>query len=178
MAGTAGNVIVGAPATFKIAAYLASKAVSLTYIDMGFTDGGVSIDPKTELHMVTVDQQLGNLAAIPKARDLEIKVKLAEATIANLGYALAQAAANTSGTAGQYFDASAPEIYYQIQIVGKGAAVGVSTTRTMTFWRAYVKDLGSILFKKDAAQELDLTFGVCEETTGSTTATYGRFIDS
>lgn len=178
MAGTPGNIVVGAPATFKIAAYITAKAVSLTYTDVGYTDGGVTFDPKTELHLVKVDQALGNLAALPKDRDLEIKVKFAESNLANLQYALAQPTGNLSGTAGLYFDASAPEVYYQLQVAGRGAAAGVGTTRTMTVWKAYVKDMGSLMFKKDASQQEDLTFGVCEELTGSTTATFMRFIDS
>lgn len=176
MAGTAGNILVGAPATFKIAAYLTAKAVSLTYVDVGFTDGGVTFDPKTELHLVAMDQYLGNLAAIPKARDLEIKVKFGEATLTNLNYALAQPAGNLSGTTAQFYDASAAEIYYQLQVVGKGN--GALAARTMTVWRAYVKDIGSIMFKKDATQEHDMTFGVCEETTGGTTSSFMRFIDT
>lgn len=175
--GTALNVLVGAPTTIKFAAYIASKVVSLTYTDPGFTNGGVSIDPKTEHHLVVVDQHLGNLAAIPKARDLEIKVKLAEGTLSNLQYALAQATGNLSGTQSLFFNASDPEIYYQLQIVGKGN--GATGVRTMTVWKAYLKDMGSLMFKKDAAQEPDLTFGICEETTGSTSSgTFMRFFDA
>jgi len=175
--GTAAKVLVGGPTSFKIAAYLPSKAVSLTYTDVGFTDGGVSFDPKTEHHLVTVDQHLGNLAAIPKARDLEIKVKFAEGTLTNLQYALMQATANLSGTSSLFINASDPELYYQLQVVGKGD--GATGVRTMTVWRAFVKEMGALLFKKDAAQEHDLTWGVCEETTGSTSSgTFMRFFDA
>lgn len=175
--GTAANVLVGAPTTVKIAAYLTAKAVSLTYVDFGFTQEGVSIDPKTELHMVVVDQSLGNVAAVPKARDLEIKVKLAEATMTNIHYALAQASGSISGTSAVFFDDNAAEIYFQLQVIGKGLAA--SALRTMTAWRAYVKELGSLMFKKDANQSLDLTFGICAETTGSTTGgNFMRFIDT
>lgn len=176
MAGTAANVLVGAPSTFKIAAYLTAKAVSLTYVDPGYTNGGVTFDPKTELHMVNVDQTLGSLAAIPKARELEVKVKLAEGNLANLQYGFAQATANLSGTSALFIDASAPEVYYQLQIVGKG--LGATAVRTITIWKAFLKDMGSWMFKKDASQEPDLTFGVLEETTGATTATFMRVIET
>src|SRR5437773_4974060 len=177
MAGTAGNILVGAPTTVKFASYLAAKVVSLTYTDVGFTMGGVTFDPKVEFHLVSPDQVLGNVAAVPKARDLEIKVKLAEATLTNIQFALAQATGNLSGTSSLFYQASDPEIYYQLQVVGKGN--GATGVRTMTAWRTYMKDMGGLMFKKDAAQEVELTIGVCEETTGSTSSgTFMRFFDA
>lgn len=175
--GTTANVLVGAPSTFKIAAYLTAKATSLTYVDVGYTSGGVTIDPKTELHQVMVDQALGTLAALPKTRDLELKVKFAEANLANVQYGLAQATANLSGTSTLIMNASDPEIYYQLQVVGKG--LGAGGVRTITFWKAYVKDMGAWMFKKDSAQEIDITYGICEETTGSTTSgSYFRAVET
>lgn len=171
--GTAANVLVGAASTFKFANYVTARAVASTYTDVGLTQDGVTLDPKIELHNVVVDQFLGNLAAVPKARDLEVKTKFAETSIENIRAALAQPATNITGTGALRFDASAAEQYYQLQIVGKGLqALGV---RTITIWKAYVKDVGSWMFKKDANQALDMTFGVCEETTG-TTATKDTFL--
>lgn len=171
--GDRANVLVGAPATFKFANYVTARAVASTYTDVGLTQDGVTIDPKIELHEVVVDQFLGKIAAIPKARDLEIKAKFAETSIENMRAALAQPAANITGTGALRYDASAGEQYYQIQIIGKGLqALGL---RTITVWRAFVKDVGSWMFKKDANQAFDMTFGVCEETTGST-ATKDTFL--
>lgn len=175
--GTTAKVLVGAPTSFSIATYITAKATSLTYTDVGYTTGGVTIDPKTELHMVNVDQTLGTVAALPKSRDLEIKVKFGEANLENIQFALAQATGNLSGTTTLIYNASDPEIYYQLRIVGKG--LGATGVRTITVWRAYVKDMGAWAFKKDAAQEEDMTYGVCEETTGSTTSgTYMRIVET
>jgi hypothetical protein len=88
-----------------------------------------------------------------------------------------QATANLSGTSSLFINASEPELNYQLQIVGKGD--GATGVRTMTVWKAYVKEMGALMFKKDAAQEHDLTWGVCEETTGSTSSgTFMRFFDA
>lgn len=171
--GTAANVLVGAASTFKYANYVTAKAVASTYSDPGFTQEGVTLDPKVELHNVVVDQFLGNIAAIPKARDMEIKTRFAETTIENMRMILAQPATNITGTGALRFDPSAGEQYYQLQIVAKGLqALGV---RTVTIWKAYVKDPGTWPLKKDANQGFDVTFGVCEETTG-TTATKENFL--
>lgn len=167
MAGTAANILVGAPSLFKIGAYVTSKGAA-TLSDVGFTMGGVTIDPKTELHLVKVDQKLGTLAALPKDREYDLKVKLSEASMENLRIALAQPSANLTGTAPNQtllLDGSAVEQYYQLQFVGPG--LGTNKSRTVTCWKAAVKEMGGWPFKKDSAQDLDLTFLLCEETTGS-----------
>ena len=73
--------------------------------------------------------------------------------------------------------ASAGEQYYQMRITGKGTRG--AGTRTCVFWRAAPKDLGTILFKKDDVQGPEVTFQVCEDTSGAnTTATYGMIVDT
>jgi len=163
MAPTVSKILVGAHATLSIGAYVASKGAG-TLTEVGSTLGGVQIDPKTEHYMVEIDQRLAAVAAVPKKREVEVKVKLMEATLANLQTALAQVAGALSGTATLLYDLSAAELYYQVQLVGKGAGAG---TRTVTFWKAFIKDLGAWAFQKDNAQSLELTLGICEETTGS-----------
>lgn len=161
------NVLIGAPATFKIGAYVDSKGAA-TLADAGFTLGGVTFDPTVEFHEVEVDQYLAKLSAVPKKRDAEIKVKLVEATLENLRIALGQPAANLTGTAPDLtllMDASAGEAYHQIQFVGPG--VGTTGSRTITAWRTYVKQMTGYAMMKDEKQIIDLTFGLCEEVTGT-----------
>lgn len=168
MAGTTSNVLVGAASTVKFGAYVSDHAPA-TLSDVGFTMGGVMFDPTVELHAVEVDQYLGTLAALPKKRDVEVKMKLAEATIENLRLALAQPTGNVTGTAPNetiYYDGSAVAQYYQIEIVGPG--LGTNSTRTITMWKAYIKDVAAITMQKDAEQALDLTLGLCEDVTSVT----------
>jgi hypothetical protein len=182
MAGTPGNILVGAPSSFSIAAYLSGRTVSSTYTDCGYTSAGVTIDPKTELYEVHVDQTLGPLAAIPKGRSMEIKVKLQEATIpTNLKAALGQATTSVTGSVSGYtlgVDASAVELNWQLRIIGPGE--GTNKTRTIYAWKAAIKDMGSWMFKKDATQELDLTFLVLEDVSGTSTLgdTFLKIIDT
>lgn len=166
--GTAANVLVGAVSSVKIGAYVTAKGAA-TLSDVGFTTKPLTFDPKSEFFLFSPEQNLGNVIAVPKMRDVEIKIELAEATIANLTTALAQPTTNQTGTAPNQtlaFDASAAALYYQLQFVGPGLGTGL--TRTVTCWKAYVKDMGSWAFSKEGAQILPLTLGLCEETTGST----------
>ncbi len=180
MAGTTANVLVGGASKVELAAYLSSKVVSLTYSDIGYTMGGVIIDPKVELYNVEVDQALGILAAIPKKRDFGVKMRFAEATLDNVRLALSMPTSSlvTSGTGGTLsITASAGEQYYQMRITGKG--LGTTGVRTVVLWRAVPKDIGTIIFKKDVAEAPEVTFQICEDTTGSnTTATYGTLNDA
>lgn len=167
--GTTGNILVGAASSVKMGAYVSLKAAA-TLSDVGFTIGGVMFDPTVELHQVEVDQQLGVLAAQPKKRDVEVKFKLAEATIENLRLVLAQPTGNVTGTTPDftlYYDASAVAQYYQLQIIGPG--LGTGSTRTITMWKAYVKDVAAITMQKDGEQALDMTLGLCEDVSSTTT---------
>ena len=179
MAGTASNVLVGAPATISLGPYVTAKGAA-TFSDIGFTiAGGVTLDPKVELHYVEVDQKLGQLAGIPKKRELELKFRMAEATLDNLRLVLSQPTSNLTGTTPNYqlhLDASAPEQYYQAKIVGKG--LGTNAVRTVTLWKVTPKNQGAWMFKKDDYQMPEVTFHVFEETTGTGTNSWGQAFDT
>lgn len=182
MAGTSTNILVGAPASFSIADWITGRAISSTYTDCGYTSAGVTIDPKTELYEVHVDQTLGALAALPKGRSMELKVKLQEGTIpTNLRAAFGQPSTNVTGSVSGYtlgVDASAVEQYHQLKIIGPG--LGTNKTRTVYAWRAAMKDMGSWMMKKDGTQELDLTFIILEDKSGTSTLgdTFLKIIDT
>ena len=180
MAGTTANVLVGGASKVEVAAYLASKAVSSTYTDIGYTMGGVTIDPKIELYNVEVDQALGILAAIPKKRELEVKMRFAEVNLENISIlwnSPTVVVTTSSNTGTMALMASAGEQYVQLRITGKGTRGAGS--RVCTFWRAVPKDLGTLLFKKDDIQGPEVTWQICEDTSGTnTTATFGQIVDS
>jgi hypothetical protein len=177
---TTANIIVGGASKVELAAYLSSKVLSLTYSDIGYTMGGVTVDPKIELYNVEVDQALGILAAIPKKRDLEVKMRFAEVHLDNINLLWNSPTAvltTTANTGTMALMASSGEQYYQMRLTGKGTRG--AGTRVCTFWKAVPKDLGTLLFKKDDVQGPQVTFQICEETTGAnTTATYGTIVDT
>ena len=179
MAGTTANVLVGGASKVEVAAYISAKVVSLTYTDIGYTMGGVTIDPKIELYNVEVDQALGILAAIPKKRDLSVKMRFAEVNLENINIlwnSPTTVITTTSGTGTMALMASAGEQYLQLRITGKGTRG--AGTRTCIFWKSVPKDLGTLLFKKDDTQGPEVTFQICEDTSGTnTTATFGQIVD-
>jgi hypothetical protein len=180
MAGTQGNVLVGGASQVAIATYISSKVVSLTFTDIGFTTGGVTIDPKVELHNIDVDQALGYIGAVPKRRDMEVKMRFAEVHLENLAliWNSPSVVVTTAATTGTFaMQASAGEQYVQLKIVGRGTrGAGV---RTAIFWKAVPKDFGTLMFKKDDLQGPEVTFQICEDLSGTnTTATFGTIVDT
>lgn len=113
---------------------------------------------------------------------MELKVKLQEGTIpTNMRAALGQPIGNVTGTVTGYIigvDASAVEQYHQLKVVGPG--LGTNKTRTVYAWRACIKDMGSWAMKKDGTQELDLTFLILEDRSGTSTLgdTFLKIIDT
>jgi hypothetical protein len=177
--GTTGNVLVGGASLVAVSSYFTNNTVSLTYTDIGYTMGGVTLDPKVELYNVEVDQALGILAAIPKKRDFTVKMRFAEVNLENINvlWNSPTVVLTTTGNTGTMaLMASAGEQYVQLKIVGKGTRGAL--TRTCYFWKAVPKDLGTLMFKKDDIQGPEVTFQICEDTSGSnTTATYGFILD-
>jgi hypothetical protein len=180
MAGTVANVLVGGASLVEVATYLTNTIVSSTYTDIGYTMGGVIVDPKIELYNVEVDQTLGILAAIPKKRDMHVKMRFAEVNLENISmiWNSPTAVLTTAATTATFaMMASAGEQYVQLRITGKGTRG--AGTRKVVFWRAVPQDLGTLMFKKDDAQGPEVTFQVCEDRSGAnTTATFGMIQDS
>jgi len=177
--GTTTNILVGAHSSVKMAYWITGRVAHSTLVDLGFTMGGVTFDPKTELHLVEVDQHLAHVAAEPRLREAEVKFKLLEATPENIRIALAQPLTNITGTPPDVtlsFDADAPAQYYQLQFAGKGH--GTTAVRTWTFWRTYIKAITGYQMGKDTEQALDVTVGILQETTGSGTASLGKLVET
>jgi hypothetical protein len=180
MAGNVDNVLVGGASQVAVATYISAKVVSLTYTDIGYTSGGVTIDPSIELYNVDVDQALGYLAAIPKRRELEVKMRFAEVQLENINILWNSPTAvltTTTNTGTMALMASAGEQYLQLRVIGKGTRG--AKVRTAYFWKAVPKGLGNLLFKKDDMQGPEVTFQICEDTSGTnTTATFGFYLDT
>lgn len=167
MSDTVTNILFGAHKTLSLGPYVTAKGAG-TLVEVGATDGGVKYDPKPSYHEQYIDRRLGAVKAVPIKSEWDWVMKLIESTIDNWVTAFHQPTANKSGTTPNFtllLDMSAQEIYYQAQLVVPG--LGTTATRTLTAWRCWIKALGSVEFKKDAAQGLPLTIGIAEETTGS-----------
>jgi len=172
------NIIVGAHATFKIGPWVTAKAAG-TLVEVGATAGGVTLDPKMTPHLVSIDQRLGDVMAVPVKREMDMKLRLLEGSIDNWVTAFGQPVANKTGTTPNWtllVDPSAGELYYQTELKGKG--LGTTKVRTITTWRNYIKELTAIPFKKDGEQGLEITLGVLEETSGTGADNWFKLVET
>jgi hypothetical protein len=166
------KVVVGAHSKLEAAPYVTAKGAG-TFVDLGASIGGATIEQKVEHHMVSLDQRLGDVMAVPKRREVELKCKLAQSEIDNLRTGLGLPTTAVTGTTPNFTiksDLSEAELYFQLKLTGKG--LGTTGVRTWTFWRAFAKAIAPIVNAKDAEQAFEVTFGILEETTGTGTESW------
>lgn len=157
------NIVVGAPASVSVSAYVASRGAG-TFSLMGFTLGGVMISDKRDRYKVSPDQLLGNVISVPIKAEATIKFKMLEGVLENFRYALGLPAGAKTGTTPNFTlkrDMSAAAIYHQIKVVGVGN--GTTGVRTFTAWRCVFAEIEDTGIKKEEAKVLGVTLDILEE---------------
>lgn len=184
------NIVEGG-ATFSVTAYVAPAAgaepVPGTYIDLGLTMGGSTLDRKDAYHDIMSDQHLGILDSKKISHTYEIKTTLLESSLANWQYALDQPAAQFTGSdPTQTFadSADAGGQYLIVKIVGVGAQAAVGGTpkvRTLQAWKCLITDDGPIGFYREKEQVHQITVKILQElgvTTSTTKSQHMKVVDS
>lgn len=157
------NIVVGAPASVSVSAYVASRGAG-TFSLMGFTLGGVMISDKRDRYKVSPDQLLGNVISVPIKAEATIKFKMLEGVLENFRYALGLPAGAKTGTTPNFTlkrDFSAAAIYHQIKVVGVGN--GTTGVRTLTGWRCVFAEIEDTGIKKEEAKVIGVTIDILEE---------------
>lgn len=138
------KIVVGAtlgPGVITIAAYGAAKG---TGVNLGLTDGGVSVEPKTEVYEVEVDNSTGVIKRKKTKESLIIKMSIADATFQALQMALGQPASYLSGQALTIGgDIALPEYTVYIDVVGISDGA-----RPITIYKANVVGDAKHTYKK------------------------------
>jgi len=179
MAVTLNNVKVKA-GVVSMGDYVTAKGAG-TLIDMGLTEGGFHIGPKRSYYDVDGDQYLGILDSVKTKDELEVKFVMKESDAQKLILAMSQPDANKTGTTPDFtvnVDPQAPRRLHQLKFSSAGGGVGTTLLREMTFWRAVIKAVDAIGYKKDGAQLYALTVAILQEITGSGTDNFYRQVDS
>ena len=175
------NVVRGPGAVFY-GPYVSAKAPG-TLVDAGYIAGPVTFQPKVEYHKMDVQEHLAAIKGWPTARTFEVKIPLAEAKPDALRLAMAQPAANFTGTppaSTGLIDADADEIYFQIKIESAKGTTGTPSTgfRAWTYWRCIITGCEAVNLKKDGAQVYLLTFETLFEETGTGADTLAKVVDT
>lgn len=167
MAQVIANTLIGAPTTISVGPYVAAKGAG-TLVEVGHTRGGVSIKQNTEHREIETDSALAPHRAVPIKRGYEVKWTMLEMTIENLLFALGQLPANKTGTPPNLtleVNDNDGEIVHQLEIVGAG--LGTLGVRTITAWRAVVKDIAEIVWQKGEERVYEVTLMLLHEETGT-----------
>lgn len=157
------NIVVGAPASVSVSAYVASRGAG-TFSVMGMTLGGVTLSDKRDRYKVYPDQTLGAVISVPIKADCTIKFKMLEGVLENFRYALGLPAGAKTGTTPNFTlkrDMSAAAIYHQIKVVGVGN--GTTGVRTLTAWNCVFSETEDTGMKKEEAKVIGVTLDVLEE---------------
>lgn len=159
MAGQVTNLIYGVPNYIKIGAYGAAEA---DCVDVGFTDAALELIPKFEIEKRVVNQVLGAVDANMKGVSFQLKMTLAEASMANLKMALSLPDANLTGgvlSVGSGMGIQKKTIYIQ----GPGPDGG---TRSIKIQKCYLSEPGSYVMDKKSTN-VQLTFELLEDTSAT-----------
>ena len=164
MAGDATKILVGA-ATVSVGPWVPAGGAG-TLVDVGFTSGPVELTIKSTFVDVKVEQAETALANAITEQSFTLKVPCVQGELEKLRMATQQPTANLVT---KTLTVARPTLqYYQIQLVGKGPESG--GTRTVTIYRALLKDVAAVAFGKGKEQAYDLTFEAYQDALIVTTA--------
>jgi len=167
------NYVYGATTYVAYAPYVAAKAAG-TFVDVGATAKPVELDFKRTDKEIEIEQQLGISAAYPIKRELDIKWYFQESTMAHLVTILGLPTSALSAGVLK-INPSAPEIYYQLQIISPGI---VTKVRTDLFWRCYPKAVEKMILAKKDELVYGLTWGVIEEPDSASLDNWGKITEA
>lgn len=170
MSVTGTNLVQG-PAIIYYGAYqatepadsaVASAPSASAWTDLGGTDEGLTLSIGREFSELTVDQVLYVIATQPTKVDPQIKTNLAEATLANLGYAMNGGTVTTSGSYRTY-DPDITEANFQptyFALIVDGWAPGSAKRRRVICRKCLSIETIETAYKKDGKFMYPVTFRV------------------
>lgn len=162
MADTVANVIVG------------KATVKVDTVDVGATEGGVTIENAREYFDVTADPWLGIVKKIKISEKVIVKFVMAEATLANLAVAWGYPTSAVGG--GVFtFGGGATITERVLEIKGNGPNGG---TRTIALYKCVPIASGAHSYKKDDKTMIEIEFEVLEDTGKDANERFGTFTDT
>lgn len=158
------NIIIGAAKKVLIADIGQTKAQA---VDLGTTNGGVTVSVESSKTDVYVDQSVVALRGVINQKTYKATIPLAEVTLANLKLALG----GTIDVTGKILTLGAEtEKYHQIWIetVGPLSSTGVPTNRVYYFERVGLSGNASLVMNRTDPQSvtLEATVYACPDEDG------------
>ena len=165
------NIVVGlaAEGTLKIASYGTAESGAT---DLGFIKGGITIEHEETSYDIKVDQVLASIAKVTTEEALKVKFTLAEATLANIAYAMGTGAPANNALE---FGDKTQTAYYTLYANVKGAN---GATRKYTFWKCRPNGKTSQSYKRDGETLIEVEFDVMADTTKTQAKRFGKIEDT
>lgn len=151
MSYTPDNIVVG------------SASLTVDGVNVGLTQGGVTLRKSTEFVDVDADQLGGVARKVATFERMFLSTTLLEATLANLHKAMNEPSANlVSGSRLNLGSATPEAVEHTLVVVGKGPSGAV---RTWTFYRAIiVEDVEHLAGSRESASSIPVGFELLKDT--------------
>jgi len=139
-----------------------SCAVWVDGVDVGYTQGGVTLSKQLDVLDTEADQVIGVIAKNVTMERMFVATTMLEATLANIILAMSEPASNTAGSGDlEYGDAAPTVTEHSLSLVGKAPSSG---TRTYTFYRASLAEGGEYAIgSREAVMALPLRFELMKD---------------
>lgn len=151
-----------------------SAQVSVDGVNIGYTQGGVTLRKQTEWFDVDADQMTGIAKKVPTLERMFVSFTMLEATYDNLQRALNEPDANVNGSDLSFGCAAPVADEHTLTITGKAPG---SKTRTYTIYRAVaVEDVEHVVGARDQAGAIPVGFELLKDSAHSDH--FGTFSDA
>lgn len=154
-----------------------SATIAVGGVDMGWTQGGVTVRKANTYLDVEADQVAGVIVKKRTSERMFCGTTLIESTLANILVAMSEATSQTAGSGDMVFGSSAPTtIEYTLVLVGK-ASHASNTERTYTFYRAVLADdVEHMVGARDAIGTFPVSFELLKDPDNG--YNFGYFTDA
>jgi hypothetical protein len=166
---TRGNIIAGPCSSFTVDGN-----------PIGGTSGGVTMERKTTMVDLEIDQIVGSVRKVPSKDVITVTTTMAESTLANLqvawGIATAPVVATTPASETLDVGVVTSAIEHALVFVGPCPS-GTYTSRTVTLHKAVSVATAKLSFEKDKEQAYQVTFDILPDLTQTAGSEYGTIVD-
>ena len=139
-----------------------SASLSIDGVDVGYTQGGVTLRKSNEFVDIDADQLGGVARKVNTFERMFLSTTLLEVTRENMQKIMNEPSAHLTGSQLNFGSASPTTTEYELTVTGE--APGTSTTRTYTFYRAIpVDEVEHMIGSRDTASVLPVGFELLKD---------------
>lgn len=153
-------------------------SLSIDNVDVGYTQGGVSLRKSNEFVDVDADQLAGVARKVQTFERMFLTTTMIEMTLLNMRNVMNEPSSNSHSGSQLDFGHSDPVAQeYELTVVGDAPTPAGMTVRTYTFYRAIsVDEVETLIGSRDSASILPVGFELLKDPAKN--SKFGNFVDS